>query len=156
MTALTIVLQWVHIVAAIVWFGAQVFVFGLLWPALLRRPVGEARGLLGALMPAVSRVMGPSALIVVLSGLLRGTVFGPLRSWASLTTPYGLSFLVALAVVAGVMVNGSRMRVEMPKRVFGDGAFAPGAQPFLRRQAAIAFGALTIVLACMVLMRFGL
>ena len=156
LTALTIAVHWLHVLAGIVWFGSQVFLYAALWPALLRRPEGEARAFLGAFMPAAGRLMQPAFLVVVVTGLVRGTVLGPVRSLGALGTPYGLTFVASLLLVAALTVRAGRLRTRLGGRVFGDGAFPHAARTFLRRQGAVTLGALAAVLVGMVLMRFGL
>jgi uncharacterized membrane protein len=156
MMALAVAVHWVHVLGAIVWAGSQIFLFAALWPALLGRPASEARALLGALMPGVARIMGPAGIITILSGLVRGTAFGPIRSLAALTTPYGLTFLASLLLVAALTVRGGRLRSRMGPSVFGEGAFPDRARPFLRRQGTITLSGVALLLVGMVLMRFGL
>jgi uncharacterized membrane protein len=156
MTALAIAVHWLHVGAAIVWVGAQVFVFAALWPALLARTATDARTILGAIMPRAARLFGPSAMLLVLTGLLRGTWLGPVRSWQALATPYGLTFATSLLLVVALMVNGGRLRSQLAGRVWAGDEFHSDARAYLQRQRAIALGGLATVLACMVLMRFGL
>ena len=128
MSALAIVVHWVHVLGAAVWFGAQAFLFAALWPALLGRPVPEARALLQAVAPRMARLMGWAGPVVMLSGLLRGTLFGPLRTWRALVgTAYGHTFLVALALVGALTAYGGRARAGFAARVFDGGAYRPGA-----------------------------
>ena len=156
MTALAIVVHWLHVVAGAIWFGAQAFLFAALWPALLRRPAPEARAMLGAIVPGMSRLMGIVGPVVIVTGLLRGTWLGPLRSAAALGTAYGATFLAAMALVAALSVIGGRARTSLGPRLFAGDAWHPGAAAYLRRFGAVTLGTLAAVLACMVLMRFGL
>jgi uncharacterized membrane protein len=154
-TALALVVHWVHVLAGVVWIGSQVFLFAALWPALLGRPQGEAGALLRGVMPRWGRVMGPAPVVLVLTGLARGTVFGPVRSWDALATPYGLTFATSLLLVVALVVLSGRARARMAERVFGPGAYPDGARAFLRRQGAVTLGLLLAIYTGMVLMRFG-
>ena len=40
--ALTLLVQWLHILSGVIWFGGYVLIDFALWPALLRRPAAEA------------------------------------------------------------------------------------------------------------------
>jgi uncharacterized membrane protein len=156
MTTLAILVHWVHVLAGVVWIGSQVFLYAALWPALLARPQGEAGAVLQGVMPRWARVMGALPPVVGITGILRGTAFGPVRSWGALATPYGLTFAAATLLVIALVVHGGRTRAAMGARVFGPGAFPDGARAFLRRQGAITLGLLGGIFTCMVLMRFGM
>jgi uncharacterized membrane protein len=155
MTALAILVHWVHVATALVWFGGQVFLYLALWPAVLGQPLPQARTFVMAIAPQIARLMRVIGPTVVVTGLLRGTVFGPIRSLGTLATSYGLTFLTGLAVVVALIVHGGRLRATLGPRVFADGAFPDGARAFLARQRAITLGLLSLILVCMVLMRFG-
>jgi putative copper export protein len=157
MTALAIVVHWVHVLGAAVWFGAQTFLFAALWPALLGRPVSEARALLQAVAPRMARIMAWTGPVVMVSGLLRGTLFGPLRSWQALVgTAYGHTFLVALALVGALTAYGGRARAGFATRLWDGDRYRPGAGAYLRRFGAGMVGTLAAIVGCMVLMRFGI
>jgi uncharacterized membrane protein len=155
MVALTILVHWLHVLGAIVWAGSQLFLALAVWPALLQRPESDARTFVGALMPTAARILGPAGMLTIVTGLLRGTVFGPMRSWAALATPYGITFLVSILIVAALTVRGGRLRTRLGPRVFGDGAFPDRARAFLDSQRRITVGALAVLVGAMVLMRFG-
>jgi uncharacterized membrane protein len=157
MREMTIVVHWLHVLGGIVWFGGHVFSAAVVWPALLRRPAAEARTFSDAMMQPAMRVMGPAGLLVLVLGIVRGTVLGPVRSLDVLVgTAYGWTFATALLLTFLLMGYGGRMRQEMDRRVWDGEAFHPGAADFLRRSSAINLGGLAVILACMVLMRFGL
>ncbi len=152
-----IVVQWVHVVAGVIWAGGQAFMHLAVWPAMLRRPAPEAKATLPALGAAVAPVMGGSGMVVMVMGIVRGTALGPVRSWRVLfQSPYGWTFIAALALMAVLIARGARSGTRIPPRVFDGDGFRPGAAAFLRREAAITLTLLSAILGCMVLMRFGL
>lgn len=153
---LLVAVHWLHVLAGMVWFGGQVFINLVLWPLLLRRPAGEARELVQGMGRWAGPLMGGSGMAVLLLGILRGTVLGPVRSLGALSTPYGLSFLAALLLTVFVMGHAGRARERMAERVWDGDAFRPGAAEHLRRSGAVTLGGLTGIVLCMVLMRFGL
>jgi uncharacterized membrane protein len=152
-----IVVQWLHVLGGLVWFGGQVFTAAVIWPALLRRPAAEARALSAAMGEPAMRVMGPAGMLVLVLGIVRGTVLGPVRSLDVLIgTAYGLTFAAALLLTLFLMAHGGSTRREMERRVWDGDGFHPGAARWLRRTSAVNLGGLAAILACMVLMRFGL
>lgn len=154
---LIVAVQWLHVVAGLVWLGGQAFSVLVLWPALLRRPAGEARAVVDALARPAGRVMGVAGMLVVILGVLRGTWLGPVRSWRFLlTTPYGLTFLAAFALTILIGAHDGAVRSRLESRVWDGVAYHREAERFLRRHGVITMVGLSAVLACMVLMRFGL
>lgn len=152
-----IVVQWVHVVAGVVWAGGQAFMHLAVWPAILRRPAPEAKALLPALGAAVAPVMGATGMVVMAMGILRGTLLGPIRTgYVLFRSPYGWTFMAALALMGVLIARGARSPQRIPPRVFDGDAFRPGAAAFLRREATVTLGLLAALLGCMVLMRFGL
>lgn len=152
-----IIVQWVHVVAGVVWAGGQAFVHLAIWPALLRRPAPEARAFMPALGAVVAPVMSTSGMVVMGMGIVRGTVLGPIRSWRVLfASPYGWSFIAALVLTAALIARGAGARTRIPPRVWDGDAYRPGAARYLRTEAAISLTLLAALLVTMVLMRFGL
>ena len=157
MTLLAVLVHWVHVLAGAVWFGAQAFLFAALWPALLGRPVPEAKALLQGVAPRMARLMGWAGPVVIVSGLVRGTLLGPIRSWQALVgTAYGHTFLVSIALVGALTVYGGRARAGFAARLWDGDAYRPGAAAYLRRFGAGMVGTLAAVVGAMVLMRFGI
>ena len=157
MLLLTAVVHWLHVVAGAVWFGGYLFVMTALWPALLGRPAAETRATVQALGASAPRIMGPATLVVIVLGIVRGTVLGPIRSWDALTgTGYGRAFLLSLVVTLWLMVHGGRARGRLATRVWSGAGYAAGARAHLRRSGAVTLAGFAVVLACMVAMRFGI
>jgi len=152
-----VLVQWLHVLAGVVWVGGYVTMTLVVWPALLRRPPGEARALVETLGPRLGALMGASGLLVLVLGLLRGTVFGPIRSFATLFgTAYGLTFLAALVLALFAMGHGSSLGKRLPEHLWDDAGLRPGAARFLRRNGLVSGVVMALLLGCMVLMRFGL
>ncbi|HLT46743.1 MAG TPA: hypothetical protein VK002_05890 [Rubricoccaceae bacterium] len=152
-----LLVQWLHILAGVVWVGGYAFVSLALWPALLHRPAPEARALFDALARPIGILMGTSAQAAFWLGLLRGTVFGPVRSFAALFgTPYGRTFAAAIVLTVAAVVYGATSGRRLEARVWDGDAWRPGAARYLRRSSGIMLALLGAIVACMVLMRFGL
>jgi len=157
MLKLTMVVHWLHVLGGIAWFGGHLFTAAVIWPALLRRPAAEAKALSDSMARPAMRVMGPAGMLVVVLGIVRGTVLGPVRSLELLVgTAYGWTFSAALLLTFFLMGYGGATRREMDRRVWDGDRFHPGAAAWLRRTSAVNLGVLALILACMVLMRFGL
>src|SRR5437899_5861761 len=95
--ALTLLVQWLHILAGVVWFGGYILIDFALWPALLPRPAPEAQATFAVIAKYIGPLMALSGSLVVLLGILRGTVLGSIKSLDALFgAAYGVTWLVAL------------------------------------------------------------
>ena len=156
MYVVTLVVHWLHVFAGAVWLGGQVFGSAVLWPALLVSPPAQARAFFDRLGPLAGRVMGPAGLLTLVLGVLRGTWLGMIRSAGALATPYGVTFLVALVLTLFLFVYGERVRAQVPDRIWDGDVLRPGARRFVAVTGGVTLGVLLAILACMVLLRFGL
>ncbi|GAC1649530.1 MAG: hypothetical protein NVS9B11_22640 [Candidatus Dormibacteraceae bacterium] len=132
----TFALEWLHILAAIIWVGSFVFLWVAVRPAVRSLPADTRTAVEIAVRHRAHPVILAAVLTTGATGWLRGTLFGPLRSVEAVVgTPYGLTFAAATA--------------------FGLLAFWPWKPAWLRSLWAepIGFGG---ALTCMVLMHFGL
>jgi len=149
--------QWLHILAGVVWFGGMVLFEFVIWPTLLRRPARESRAVYEALERPAGLVFASAGPATVLLGLLRGTWLGQIRSLAVLTgTAYGHTFLTALLLTAGLIAFGAVTRRKLPARVWNGDDYQPGAARFIGRNGVIEVLLMVMIVACMVAMRFGL
>ena len=147
--------QWLHIFLGAVWIGGFVFTMFALWPVLLRRPASEGRALWLALGKTTTPVLASSSIGVVVLGILRGTWFGPIKSWESLSTPYGSAWLTALVLSIAFIVIGISILRRMEVFVWNGDDLHPKAFQRVRLAAVTGLTAFAIILLAMVWMRFG-
>ncbi len=103
-----LVIQWLHILAGITWFGGYIFLDFVLWPTLLRLPVPQAKATNALITRFAGAVMATSGSLVVLLGIVRGTLLGPIKSLSFLfSSTYGITWLAALAVSAILIIWGA-------------------------------------------------
>ena len=102
--ALTAV-QFVHIAAGALWLGASAFMNLVVLPTIFEQPFDRQRSLLARVARGPERLMIGVALVAVFTGVLRGTVFGPIRSFEALTTSYGIVWLLAIALTVAVFAT---------------------------------------------------
>lgn len=96
-------IQWIHVLLALFWFGGILYLNAVVVPVLLKLPPAEQRPISAALGQASSRIFMPVQVLVIVFGILRGTVWGPIDSVAALTsTSYGITFLVSLLATIGL------------------------------------------------------
>jgi uncharacterized membrane protein len=162
------VIQWLHVLFGITWFGAVIYNDFILIPAFLKLPVDQQRSAGAAVGEQGTKVIIGAASAVIVLGILRGTVFGPIRSLDVLFgTAYGITWLVALALALltffwGYRVIGAAVerltafdisRVSLP-----DGSPNPEFTTLIddvKRKSSIELLFFLGILTCMILMRFG-
>ena len=156
MNWLQFAVQWLHVLLGILWFGYALSMYFLVTPALRELPESQGRITTGRLGEIGGRVFPIVSVLVLLLGVIRGTVFGPIDSIDDLFgTAYGWTFIVALLATLGLFYTGARY--------LGPGFTALREAPDylaaaarVRRIAQIDLGLFFIVFTCMILMRFGL
>ncbi len=152
---LQFVVQWLHVLLGITWFGYAISMFFLVSPALAALPEPELRSTnvrLGALGAKVFPVVGLSVLAL---GVIRGTLLGPIDSVGEIfTTTYGITWLIALLATVALFVTGARY-IGPGFEGLKDAPDLPAAVARLRRISMIDLGLFGIVFTCMIVMRFG-
>ena len=162
------IVQWLHVLAGIMWFGSVLYTDFILIPGLMKLPPREQRSAGGAVGAQAFRVIMAAATAVIVLGILRGTVFGPIRSLESLSTAYGLTWLVALVlslvtfwwglkVIGGALERFNAFPIE--RATLADGSMNPELGVLiedLKRKTMIELVFFFVIFTCMILMRFGL
>lgn len=151
------VVQWLHVLGGIFWFGGVLFTNFVLVPAV-RMMSASAQQELAVAIGRTARIILPIGYTTIALGIVRGTVFGPVKSIDFLLgTAYGITWLVAL-VVAVVLVLYGQFVLE-PFREQLRHATTDEAAALVKRAAAL-FGTellmFVVIFTAMILMRFGL
>lgn len=162
-------IQWLHVIGGITWFGSVIYVDLILIPGIQRLPLAEQRSAGEAIGEQGSKVIIPVAAATIILGILRGTVFGPIRSVDVLVgTAYGITWLVALVLALltfwwGLKVIGGAIgrlnafpvdQVNMP-----DGRPNPAFTAIvddIKRKSGLELLFFLAIFTAMILMRFGL
>jgi len=161
---LQFIVQWLHVLLGILWFGAALYTDVILIPAISafslekQRELGAALGVRGT---AVFRIVGPAIIVL---GFVRGTVFGPIKSIDALTTAYGITWLVALVVALALYrwaftTYAGALKALTTVPLAPDGSATPevvAATERVKRLAVLELVFFFVIFTCMVLMRFGL
>jgi uncharacterized membrane protein len=159
--------QWLHVILGITWFGSVITANFILIPALNRLPLERQREIAVAYGEVAERVIGVVAPTVILLGILRGTVFGQVRSLDSLTTGYGLTWLLGLVAATATFAWGKlvlepaigRMNaIPAAEALLPDGQMSPAmaaAVGSLKQLGVLELLGFLVIFTCMILMRFG-
>ena len=150
------VVQWLHVLLGILWFGYALSMFFLVSPALAELPEGQGR-ITNARIGEIGKKVFPFVgMAVLLLGVVRGTIFGPIDSLEGLFgTAYGWTWIVALVTTIALFVTGARF-IGPAFESLKDAPDYPAAVQRLRRISMVDLGLFAIVFTCMILMRFGL
>jgi uncharacterized membrane protein len=146
--------QWLHVLLAITWFGYAIALHFLISPALRELPEDQGRLTNSRLGEIGLRVFPIVSALVIILGILRGTVFGRIQSFEALWTIYGILFLVALIGSLGLIFTGARFIGPTMESLKDTPDYGAAVQR-LRTVGWIDLGLFTLVFTCMILMRFN-
>ncbi|MBA3826187.1 MAG: hypothetical protein H0X24_20090 [Ktedonobacterales bacterium] len=103
-----VLFQWLHVLLAIFWFGSVLYLNVILIPTILRLPIEQQRAVTIPLGAFSDRILTPVSMLVILFGILRGTVFGQVQHVTRLLgTSYGRIFLAAALLTIGLACWGT-------------------------------------------------
>jgi uncharacterized membrane protein len=162
---LVIVVQWLHVLLGILWFGNALVLDVIVIPAINRLPIVAQREIasyIGSRSTPIFHVIVP---LIILLGFVRGTILGPIKSVdALLGTAYGVTWLVALITAIAtylwglfVIIPSLRVMDAMPLNV--DGSATPelaNATDRVKLVVSLELIGFFVIFTCMILMRFGL
>jgi putative copper export protein len=149
------IVQWLHVLLGVLWFGYALSMFFLISPTLMELPEEQGRITNSRLASAGGRVFPIVGLLVLALGILRGTVFGQINSFEdAFGTTYGWTWLVALLGTVGLFYTGARY-IGPIFAGLKDVDDYPASVARLRQISRIDLGLFFVVFTCMILMRFG-
>jgi uncharacterized membrane protein len=164
--------QWLHVLFAIFWFGSSMYLDFVLMPTLQKVPPASARDVGRAIVPRMAMLMRIAGTLVIILGLLRGTVWGPLPPGdgsLSFGSEYGITWSISILLAIAIFAIGDGVVGRTAHKLYDDDAlwtFATAGGPppagFLALAGRLRIAALTqlvlfiAIFTCMILMRFGL
>ena len=160
----TVAVQWLHILLGIIWFGNALVVALILIPSLNPLPIPTQRevgGRYGERATRLFNVIGPA---VIALGIVRGTLFGPLKTVDDVIgTAYGITWLVALVAAVAVFLWGKfaiggaldRMNAATLNPDGTATAELDEATSRVKVVASLELLGFIVIFTCMILMRFG-
>lgn len=154
---ITLIVELLHILGGISWFGGYIFMDFVLWPAIWRLPASEGQSVQEKAFKRAAPLytaVGPS---VVVLGLIRGTFLGPIQSFSFLFgNAYGITWLCALILAISLMVWGALWHKYGLEPIWKDGQVRPVVLKRLKGGFIYEMSCFGAILCCMVLMGFGL
>lgn len=163
-----ILIQWLHVLLGLFWLGGSLLLNFVVIPVISNLPQKEQRLITPRLGERIGKFFLPASIGVVILGILRGTIWGPVQSVEVLFgTAYGLTWLAALiATIATILwgqfviqPNITRLNtLEIPEGL-DDHKILNAQKALVQKIAVLSLLELTgfiIIFTCMILMRFGL
>jgi uncharacterized membrane protein len=162
---LVVVVQWLHVLLGILWFGNALVLDVIVIPAINRLPIvaqREISSLIGGRATPIFQVVVPSIIVL---GFVRGTLLGPIKGVDILLgSAYGLTWLTALVATIATYLFGLRAIVPALRAmdlapVEPDGQPTPAlaaATDRVKRLVGFELIGFLVIFSCMILMRFGL
>lgn len=118
----TAIAQWLHVFFGIFWFGGTLYATFVVLPAMAHLPAIDARAMSVQLQRQISRVIPAVATATILLGFVRGTLLGPIRTAADLTSAYGIWWLVGLIGAVSLVLWGQYVITPAAERMNADEA----------------------------------
>ena len=160
-----VVVQWLHVLLGILWFGNALVLDVIVIPAINRLPMvaqREVSSYIGARATPIFHVVVP---LIVILGIIRGTALGPIKTVDFLFgSAYGLTWLTALVVTILTYLWGLFVIIPALRRMDAAPIEADGsptralvaATDNVKRLVALELVGFLVIFTCMILMRFGL
>jgi putative copper export protein len=147
-------LLYLHVLAAVFWFGSSLTLHLVFFPILNRLPFEAQLPWMQALSTRYGPVIGPVGGATVLFGVLRGIFSGVL---GVLNTPYGITWLASIALVIPVIFVGAGLvgptATKMAATVQRDEFARLGS--LVRRYGRFELAGFSVMLALMVALHAG-
>lgn len=154
-----ILVQWLHVVSGILWFGGTLYIDLVLIPALMPLAREKKQEVAARISPLTTRVLRPAAIVVIVLGFVRGTFLGQLHTIPDVvSTSYGRTWLVALI---GALALFAFIEVVLDPAVRRLNTAKTDAEFDARLGRVTALSVVELIgfvaiFTCMILMRFGL
>jgi hypothetical protein len=162
---LVIVVQWLHVLLGIIWFGNSLVLALFLIPTLNTMPIPVQRDVGGRYGERSTRIIDVIAPLIIILGFIRGTFLGPIHTVGDVfARPYGITWLVALLAAIATFLWGRLVIVPAVHRMNAipldhEGRPTPdllAATDQVKRVVVLELAGFFVIFSCMILMRFGL
>jgi uncharacterized membrane protein len=164
---LQVIVQWLHVLAGITWFGAVIYGDFILIPAIMTLTPDVQRAAGGAIGARAAKIIPGVAIGVIVLGFLRGTVWGRIHDVPTLMTTYGYLWLTGLVLAIATFAFGKLVlepaigrlnAIDPANATLPDGRPNPelvAAADDLKRLGLIELVLFLVIFTCMILMRFN-
>jgi uncharacterized membrane protein len=163
--------QWLHVIFAIFWFGATMFLDFILLPTLQKVPPASARAVGRAMLPRMTMALRIAGTAVIVLGIIRGVGWGPRNAAGTgfdFSSKYGMTWSVSILLALAIFAVGDGVVGRTARKLYGDDelwVFATAGGPpsagfvalarRLRTAGLVQLLLFVAIFTCMILMRFG-
>lgn len=162
---LVVVVQWLHVLLGIIWFGNSLVLALFVIPTLNTFPIPLQRDFGGRLGDRTTKILDIVVPLILLLGFVRGTFLGPIDSVADVFgTAYGITWLVGLVAAIATYAWGRLVIVPAVagmnrQPLLENGEASPqltAATDRVKQVVGLELIGFLVIFSCMILMRFGL
>jgi hypothetical protein len=112
----TYIVQWLHVLLGILWFGYSLALAVFFIPAISALPIPVQRQIGEGLAKRATPILDVVVPTIIVLGIIRGTLLGPIESVGDVFgTPYGITWLVALVAAVATFLWGRLVIVPTVK-----------------------------------------
>ncbi len=149
-----ILLQWLHILAGIFWFGSAMTASIVAFPAFRKVQPETQRAIIEAFAARYGRLVAAVAGLTIILGILRGLAGGVL---SVLTTAYGLTRIAAIALALAIAAfEGARLSPSVGRLIAASRPEEIRAlDKRIANQGAVQLAGFLVLFSLMIAMRFG-
>ena len=165
MNWIAFVVQWLHVLLGIIWFGNSLILALVLIPTLNALPIPVQRDVGGRYGERSTRLFDIVVPLIIILGFIRGTLLGPIDAVEDVfSSAYGITWLVALIAAIATFLWGRLIIVPAVRRMDAQPLDAQGgptpelvmATDHVKRVVVLELVGFFVIFTCMILMRFGL
>jgi len=156
--------HWLHIASAMIWVGGSAFIDFIILPLLRNKFQPQQREILGVVYARTKALFSIVGALTIITGIIRGTIFGIIVSWDMLITPYGVIWLIGLLLSIGQAIWGAIAIGKNSQKLFDNHELwipEPSGLPSPKYKKAVKtlalfgiihLGGFVLIITCMVLM----
>jgi uncharacterized membrane protein len=150
------IVQFLHILSGTVWAGSAILFTFVIEPALLSVDDVAADPVRAAIGRHAPRLMAPSGILLLLTGIGRVALGGAISSFADLGSAYVLWAALALAITLAVTISGGRYRARVDALLAQRGDRRAELKTMWRRQSVVTGIGVLAIIGIMTILGLGL
>ncbi len=112
-----VIVHWLHVFFGIFWFGGSLYVNFVMVPAILTLPSDRQMPVIDAITGRSDRILPWVGAVTIALGIVLGTIVGPIKDVAALSSTYGILWLVGLVAAVATWIWGEVMIGRVGRRL---------------------------------------
>jgi uncharacterized membrane protein len=153
MLPLLIAVQWLHVLAGILWFGSTMTNHVVVVPSIRAQPPESQKAWWVAYSSRYGQVIGAVGVATIVLGTFRGLIGGV---WSILGSAYGVTWIASLLLGIGLAFVGARLTGPTAGKLASAEPASQGTlHARLSRLGRVEIGLFLVLFTLMIAMRFG-